>query len=499
MKNIRNKFKRIIFESQNIKEALITATFLRFISRILGYFRNLMIAVWIGYGFGTDAYFMAISIAGIFMIFTDVFDTLGVPTIVNEKAKGNKNYERMLRTLLTFTVLLATVLSALAILLAPVLPYIAVGMSLKAKTITEYMILLLTPYIFSSFIFHHFGAIFRADNKYQYFYIAQFIISTVSLVSFFLLIKLLGATPYFIPISMSLGTLAGTIFLVVLGRENLKFGIKLNDTTKKLVHEFLFLSLLYSLGIISGVVDKIYASILPSKSITALGFGTMITGAVLSITGFGNVFITRLSESNGEKYVFTKFLNFNLFIMIPIVFFIYFNAHEITKIIFGYGLVTSKEINITSIVIKYFAFMIPLAGIWAIIFREIQILKRLDIFLIGSPLFILITIIANYIFVVTLKYGLLGIALGTITSYLFIIIYCFYFLNKWDKVDIKKLLLVRYDMLFLVIAAIFFLSRYLEIKNLYFDIIFKGLIFGLFFLFFIFFEFHKKKSYNNLY
>ncbi len=139
-------------KKESVQEALWKSSALSFLSRVLGYIKYLAIAVFLGFNSKTDDYFMAIGLLGLFTIFVDVFNSIGVPNLVLALKTSEKEFNDLAGILLSFTTVLAFTLSFIALFLAPILPHIAVGFSQANQKIVEQIFLLFIPFLFFSFL-----------------------------------------------------------------------------------------------------------------------------------------------------------------------------------------------------------------------------------------------------------------------------------------------------------------------------------------------------------
>jgi putative peptidoglycan lipid II flippase len=73
--------------------------------------------------------------------------------------KNEEEFKKLAGLLLTFTTILAFSLTFVALVGIPLLSKIAVGFDQRTKEATELHLLLLLPYLFFNFFFHHFGAV----------------------------------------------------------------------------------------------------------------------------------------------------------------------------------------------------------------------------------------------------------------------------------------------------------------------------------------------------
>jgi hypothetical protein len=99
----------------------------------------------------------------------------------------------------------------------PLLSKIAVGFDQRAKEATELHLLLLLPYLFLNFFFHHFGAVLRSLRYFTAYFIGEFIFSFFS----FLFIAFglyLFHSPFVLPISLSLSQFVQPFTIIFVGR-----------------------------------------------------------------------------------------------------------------------------------------------------------------------------------------------------------------------------------------------------------------------------------------
>ncbi|MCS7204045.1 MAG: hypothetical protein NZ809_06335, partial [Thermodesulfovibrio sp.] len=132
----------------------------------------------------------------------------------------------------TFTLLLSLSMSLLALLLMELILQIPAGFSPQAMEATRISYLLLIPYIFSSFIFHHFGAILRSKRMFTQYFIGEFFMSIVNFTV--TLIGLLTTADYkTLPISLSVTQVVGSLYMLYVGREYITLKFYIDETTKK--------------------------------------------------------------------------------------------------------------------------------------------------------------------------------------------------------------------------------------------------------------------------
>lgn len=404
---------------ESIRHAIIKTSTINLLARGFGYLKHLAIAILLGFSYQTDAFFMAISLLGVFMIFVDVFDSIGVPQLVFARMKSEEEFKKLAGLLLTFTSILAFSLTFIALVSIPLLSKIAVGFDQRAKEATELYLLLLLPYLFLNFFFHHFGAVLRSLRYFTPYFIGEFILSFFS----FLFIAFglyLFHSPLVLPISFSLAQLVATLYMIFVGKEFLHFSFFIDERVKEILKHFVFLSALYGVFHLFILVDRAFASLLGEKGVSALTYGSMVAFVLGSVLKLGHMAITSLSETKASIQILNKFLKFSFLVSLPVMLFLFLFPEIPIKLLFGHGKFTQTDVELTATATKYYAISLFLAFAWAILYRTFQIINWL------LPVFFLalIGILANgffnYLFVVVYKLGIVGICLGTFVAYAFL-------------------------------------------------------------------------------
>ena len=401
---------------ETVKEALFKSSFINLLARGFGYLKYLSIAYLLGFSYQTDAIYMALAIVGIFIIFADVFDSIGVPNLVRAMEKSYEEFHKLSGLLFSFTTFIAILSTILAIILYPVLKHIAFGFSEEAKHYLKSAYFLLIPYVFFSFYFHHFGAILRSQRKFTPYFIGEFIFSF----SNFLLVSiglLIWKDYKVIAISISISQLLASLYMFAVGSEFIHFKLYKDSAVSSMIKQFIYLSGFYGTGIIYMLIEKAFASTLGEDAVSALTYGIMVANIPKSLIKVEKMSITSFSES---KDIIGK-LNFyikKIFQMsIPLTIFMFLASNIIVKLLFGHGAFNQKDIELTSLAARYFALSLPFFFLWPIIYQTFQVIGHL------KPLFILATgsiasmTISNYILITIFKLGIIGICVASFVNY----------------------------------------------------------------------------------
>jgi len=409
MRNFLNNF-------ESIREAIYRTTFINLLARLFGYLRQLSIAILFGFNYHTDAFFMALSLIGIFIIFVDVFDSLGIPNLVSARQKGEEDFRKLAGLLLSFTTLLAVALIALSIFLYPLVSKIPVGFDEKALESLKVSYFLLLPYLFSNFFFHHFGAILRSLRRFTVYFVGELMFSLFAFV-FTALGLLLYSSHLVLPIALSLANIIATIYMLIVGKEFLHYSLFWDQRIGQILKQFLYLLALYGVFHLFILVDRAFASLLGEKGISALTYGFMLAFALRGVLKVEHMAITALSESKANIKVLNKFVKFSLLVSLPATLFLFFFPEIPVALLFGHGKFQLKDMHLTAEATRFYSLSLFFVFFWFILYRAFQVINYLmPVFLIAL-IGIITNGIANYVFVVLYKLGVAGICLGTFVAY----------------------------------------------------------------------------------
>jgi putative peptidoglycan lipid II flippase len=111
----------------NLLRALATVSSLTFVSRILGYVRDVIIARAFGASLGTDAFFVAFRIPNLLRrLFAEgAFSQAFVPVLAAEKSRDEQGVKALIDGVATLLFLALVVAAALGVLLAPLVVYVS--------------------------------------------------------------------------------------------------------------------------------------------------------------------------------------------------------------------------------------------------------------------------------------------------------------------------------------------------------------------------------------
>lgn len=414
-----SKLKLDLKKRETVLEAVIKTSIINFFARLFGYGRTFVIAVFLGFNHKTDGFFMALSLIGIFLIFADVFDSIGVPQLVRARLEGRENFKRLAGLLLTFTTFLAFSITIIALILTPFVLKIPAGFNKEALEATKISYFFLIPYLTFSFFFHHFGAVLRSERRFTLYFIGEFIVTFLNFV-----ITALGLYFYkdfrFLPISLSISQGLATLYMFFISKEFLHFCFYVDPEIKKMFNQFLQLLILYGIFHLYVLVDKTFASYIGEKAVSALTYGLIIAGALRNILRFENIAITSLAETGGSIEKLNFYVKRLALLLLPITVILFFFPSVPVKLLFGYGSFSKLDVDLTSEALRFYSLSLFFMFFWPLLYRVFQIRKNLSTIGMVAIIGVCVNASLNYILVFKLKLGITGICLGTFGAYLVI-------------------------------------------------------------------------------
>jgi len=422
---------------ERVLDAVIRSSFINLLARVSGYLKNVAIVVILGFGYQTDAFFMALSLVSLLLIFGDVFDSVGVPNLVKARLESEEEFRKLSGLLFTFTLILAFGLILIALIFLPFIMKIPVGFKGEVLKLTKNSFFLLLPYAFFYFIFHHFGAVLRSVRRFTHFFLGEFLFSFLSFL--FILTGLLTLkSPYVLPVSVSIAQFLATLYMLYVGRRFLHFAFFWDKRVKALLKHFLLLSALYGVFYLYILVDRAFASLLAERSVSALTYGFMVVGGVRGILRFENISITSLSEvSENVVDKLNKYLRYLLFISLPMAFFLFLFSQLIVDLLFHYGAFSTVDAKLTATALRFYSLSLPFMFIWPVLYRVFQIKEKLG-YVSALALFgVILNGLLNYLFVIELKLNITGVCLGTLGAYAFLCLSAYVILWYNEKKEVK--------------------------------------------------------------
>ena len=358
----------------NLIKSTGTFSFFTIISRLLGYVRDILIAVFLGAGPLADAFFVAFRIPNTFRrLFSEgTFNAAFVPSyssLIDNKKKSQKfanNIFTLLVIGLFFLVLVIEIMMPIFVfLIAPGFEGDYQKMEL-AITLTR----ITFPFLMFISLASFFSAILNSHNKFAVASAAPIILN-ILLIGVLLFGKILNdELVYYLSYAVTISGILQLIFLYFFVKKyfspkiNLSFKI---DNKVKLFFKKLLPSI-FSSGVtqINILVGTIIASF-QASAVSYLYYADRIYQINLAIAGIaiGTVILPQLSKhvQNNKKekinLIQNKALELSLFLSIPAAIALLIASEEIVSSLFGYGSFDEESAKNSGKALFYFAIGLP--------------------------------------------------------------------------------------------------------------------------------------------
>jgi len=490
----------------NLVKSTGTFGFYTLISRLLGYLRDVLIAIFLGTSFFADAFFVAFRIPNTFRrLFAEgTFNAAFVPSytsqLVKSRSKSNKFANEIFNLLflgLLFLILIAE------IFMPVVVGLIAPGFAENNEKIE--LAIDLTRITFPFLIFvslsSFFSAILNSHNKFAAASAAPIILNLVLIGVLFFGKYLNDELIYYLSYGVSIAGFLQLFFLYQCINKfysvEFNFKLKINNKIKNFFKKLL--PSIFSSGVtqINILVGTIIASF-QTSAVSYLYYADRIYQINLAIAGIaiGVVVLPQLSKHVQLKkkkkilQIQNKALELSMFLSLPASVALFIGSEEIISALFGYGSFSEQAVSNSAKALYFFSLGLP----------AFALIKVFSTFFFANhntktPFYIsLISVILN-IMISVYYFNIIGfiiIPIATSISSWFNAIILFFYLKNKALFEFNKIFLKRFSKIVFtsIMMGIFFkylillfenqLVYYNYLKSLYLIlVVFLGLIFYL--------------------
>ena len=459
----------------NLVKSTGTFGFYTIISRLLGYLRDVLIAIFLGTSLLADAFFVAFRIPNTFRrLFAEgTFNAAFVPSYTSELIKSKTKSQKFANQIFNLLSLSLLFLVLFIELFMPIfVGLIAPGFTKNTDKIE--LAITLTRITFPFLIFvslsSFFGAILNSHNKFAAASAAPIILNIVLISILFFGNYLNDDLIYFLSWGVSIAGLLQLIFLYQFVKKfyviKLDFKIKITDKVK-----FFFKKLLpsiFSSGVtqINVLVGTIIASF-QSSAVSYLYYADRIYQINLAIAGIaiGVVVLPQLSKHvflKKKKKILNiqnKALEISMFLSLPATAALFVGSNEIISALFGYGSFSEEAVLNSSKALYYFGLGLP----------AFALIKVFSTFFFANnntetPFYISVfSVVLNII--ISIYYfesvGFIIIPIATTISSWFNSLVLFIYLKKDDLFQFNGIFLVRFFKIILVSILMGLFFKYL--------------------------------------
>ena len=359
----------------NLIKSTSTFSFFTLISRILGYLRDVLIAIYLGSGPIADAFFVAFRIPNTFRrLFSEgTFNAAFVPSYSSELVLGKKKSEKFANKIFNLLLIgLLLIVLIIEIFMPSFIFIIAPGFSDNSDKLdlTISLTRITFPFLLFVSLSSFFSAVLNSHNKFAVASAAPIILNIFLILVLILQSYLKDDLVFYLSYAVTFAGIIQLIFLLFFIKKFyfpiIKFNFTIDDKVKLFFKKLL--PSIFSSGVtqINILVGTIIASF-QASAVSYLYYADRIYQINLAIAGIaiGTVLLPSLTKhiqsKNKNKIYFiqNKALELSLFLSLPATLALLIASEEITTSLFGYGSFDSLSVKNSSIALFYFALGLP--------------------------------------------------------------------------------------------------------------------------------------------
>jgi len=476
----------------NIIKSTGTFGFYTIISRLLGYFRDILIAIFLGTGFLADAFFVAFRIPNTFRrLFSEgTFNAAFVPSYSSEILKSNSKAKSFANEIFN---LLFLCLLFLVLIIELFMPFfvslIAPGFVDEKEKIelATYLTRITFPFLLFVCLSSFFSAILNSHNKFAAASAAPIILNVVLIGILVFGKKIDDDLIFHLSYGVSIAGFLQLVFLYKFVKRYFSPKFKLSFSVNNKVKIFFkkLLPSIFSSGVtqINILVGTIIASF-QASAVSYLYYADRIYQINLAIAGIaiGIVILPQLSKYTNLKnkskisQIQNKSLELSMFLSLPAAIALIIGSEEIVSALFGYGSFSQDAVFNSAKALYYFGLGLP----------AFALIKVFSSFFFANhdtktPFYIsLVSVILNIM--ISLYYfknvGFIIIPIATSISSWFNSLILFIFLKKKDLFYFNSNFFIQFFKIIVVTILMGLLFNFLIIildKQLMYDYNFKSL------------------------
>ena len=451
----------------NLIASTSTFGFFTLISRILGYVRDILIAIFLGTSLFADAFFVAFRLPNTFRrLFAEgTFNAAFIPSYAGSLATNKVEADNFAKNVfnLLFIILLLLVLMA-EIFMPQLIFLIAPGFYKDPEKLKLAIDLsrITFPFLFFISLASFFGAILNSYNKFAAAAAAPIVLNVILIGSLFFSQWINASDVVILSYAVSLAGFLQLIILLFFVKKNFKpilsIKIKIDEKVK-----FFFRKLLpsiFSSGVtqINILVGTIIASF-QAGAVSYLYYADRVYQINLAVAGIavGTVMLPELSKhikNNNFDQITSlqnRALELCLFLSVPAATALVLSSEQIITSLFGYGSFDNKSVINTAIALTFFAFGVPAFSILKIFSN--YFFARNDT---KTPFYLSLTsVILNILISVSFfnKLGFVIIPIATsISSWINVLLH-FYFIKKRNLFNFDKIFIYKFPRMILSVVV----------------------------------------------
>ena len=359
----------------NLIKSTGTFSFFTIISRLLGYLRDILIAIFLGTGPLADAFFVAFRIPNTFRrLFSEgTFNAAFVPSYASELSQGKDRSDEFATNVFNLLIIILLFIVFIVEIFMPIFVFLIapgfVGDSSKMDIVIN-LTRITFPFLLFISLASFFSAILNSHNRFAIASAAPIILNILLIGVLFYGKFLNDQLIYYLSYAVTLSGIIQLIFLYFFVKKfyipKFTFKIKIDKKIKKFFKKLL--PSIFSSGVtqINILVGTIIASF-QASAVSYLYYADRIYQINLAIAGIaiGTVVLPQLSnyiQNNQEDKIMliqNKAIELCLFLSIPAAIALFLASEQIVSALFGYGSFDESGVKNSAKALLYFSLGLP--------------------------------------------------------------------------------------------------------------------------------------------
>ena len=473
----------------NLLSSTYTFSFFTLLSRILGYLRDILIAIFLGASIFADAFFVAFRLPNTFRrLFAEgTFNAAFIPSYLSAKASSGANAKKFADEIFNVMTLALLFIVLLVEIFTPYLVYlIAPGFiddSQKFSLAVEFTRITFPFLIFVS-LSSFFSGILNSNNKFAAAAGAPIILNLVLILSLFISYAFNLNFAKQLSYSVTLSGVIQLIFLIFFTKKyykpSFKIKLKINNKIKFFFKKLLPSVLSSGVTQINILVGTIIASF-ETGAVSYLYYADRIYQINLALAGIavGTVSLPVLSKAFKNKNISkvsniqNKSIELSLLLSIPASLGLIIGSKEIVNALFGYGSFTHEDVKMTAAALHFFGYGVPAFALIKILSNFFFARNNTEIPFYISFVIVFINVLVSLIFFRSVGFIIIPIA-TSLSTWIGVLLYLiilhnnnYLLLKNYLPRNVLKVILNSILMSTLLIYALDYFSSYLHFDYKY--------------------------------
>ena len=465
----------------NLLSSTYIFSFFTLLSRVLGYLRDVLIAIFLGASIYADAFFVAFRLPNTFRrLFAEgTFNAAFVPNYISARNADKKTANKFADEVLRFLILILFLIVLIVEIFTPVLVNIIapgfVDENIKFNLAVEFTRITF-PFLFFVSISSFFSGILNSNNKFAAAAATPIILNLILilslLISFFYNLEFARQLSY----GVTLAGILQLLFLIYFTKRyytpSFEFKLKVSGKVKYFFKKLLPSILSSGVTQINILIGTIIASF-EASAVSYLYYADRIYQINLALAGIavGTVSLPVMAKVFKQKNfskllsIQNKSLELSLLLAIPASIGLILASEEIVSALLGYGSFDAQNVKMTAEALKYFGYGIPAFALVKILSNFFFARNNTKIPFYISVIIVFLNVVISVVFFKKIGFIIIPIA-TSISTWIGIAIY-FYLLSRknflmLDKNLYHNVLKIIIGTVLMSISLIFLLNHYAE-------------------------------------